>query len=344
MNKFFTLVALLIISNISIASSTVAESVELSSLGKLTLSYVNVTPSSVARGNQLIAVVAEKKGSALTLSTPANIQQISYLLSSGEKINEGQDFAVLKGAEIHHFIAEYKVNKTLLALTKKRFNKNKSLFNKNLIDESKWLTISKNYFETMLEFEHMDHFYEHISSINESEHSVTLKAPVGGVFIRADNNSKLSVGNIIASFIPNTALRLKLQLPASLINTISYVESNTCKLNIANKNQLAVGAFVEVWSETIKDGCQFLLGQKMMVYPFLKQQAYVLPKSAVFSLAGSDKVFIKIKQQLKSVDVSLLSSVGNNYLLSSQTDLNDTQVLTTSVSAVQGVLMGLGGE
>jgi len=339
MKKTLTLIALLFIS-----SSLIAENVQISELGKFKLEYTTATQTDVMRGSQLIATVAEQVGMAFVLNTPTNIQQIDYILNNGQLIKKGQSFAILRGPEVHHFISEFKVFKKLMNLTEKRFNRNKELFRKKLIDEEKWLTISKNYYETMLEFEHMHHFYDLIVSINESDDSIIIKAPLSGVFTIPNNQSHFSEGDTIASFVPEKSIKLKLQLPSNLVNNISYIESNSCKLNVTKKNRIASGAFVEVWTESLADKCKLLLGQQIMVYPFFKEHAFLVPKTAVFSLNGQDRIFIKTESVLKSIDISLLTSINKNYLLSSQIDLTNTQVLSSSVSAVQGILIGLGEE
>jgi len=339
MKKTLTLIVLIFITN-----SLIAENVQISELGKFKLEYTTATKTDVMRGSQLIATVAEQVGMAFVLSTPTNIQQIDYILNSGDLIKKGQPFAILRGPEVHHFISEFKVFQKLLELTEKRLNRNKKLFRKKLIDEEKWLTISKNYYETMLEFEHMHHFYDLIISINESDDSIIIKAPLAGVFTIPINQSHFSEGDVIASFVPEKSIKLKLQLPSNLVSNISYIESNLCKLNVTKKNRIASGAFVEVWTESLTDECPLLLGQQIMVYPFFEEHAFLVPKTAVFSINGKDKIFVKAKSELKPIDISLLTSIDKNYLLSSQVDLTNAQILSSSVSAVQGILMGLGEE
>ena len=339
MKKILTLII-----HLFIANSLIAENVQISELGKFKIEYATATQTDVIRGSQLIASVKEQVGMAFVLNTPTNIQQIDYILNNGDLIKKGQPFAILRGTEVHHFISEFKVFQKLLNLTEKRLNRNKELFRKKLIDEEKWLTISKNYYETMLEFEHMHHFYDLIVSINESDDSIIIKAPLSGVFTIPNNQSHFSEGDTIASFVPKKSIKLKIQLPSNLANNISYIESNSCKLNITKKSRIASGAFVEVWTESLTDECPLLLGQQIMVYPFFKEHAFLVPKSAVFSINGKDKIFIKSKNELKPIDISLLTSIDENYLLSSQIDLTNAQILSSSVSAVQGILMGLGEE
>lgn len=47
---------------------------------------------------------------------------------------------------------------------------------------------------------------------------------------------------------------------------------------------------------------------------------------------------------LESVPVSLLMPDGEDYAISAASELAGSEVLVTSVSAVQGILLGLGGK
>tara|TARA_R110000751_G_scaffold49002_1_gene109288 strand:+ start:8933 stop:9190 length:258 start_codon:yes stop_codon:yes gene_type:complete len=85
------------------------------------------------------------------------------------------------------------------------------------------------------------------------------------------------------------------------------------------------------------------------VTPFYTQIAYRVPKLAIFSWDADQYIFVKQDSMLVSLQVNLLSSDANYYIVQLQQSDNPLtegkiEVLVSSVSAVQGVLLGLGSE
>ena len=102
--------------------------------------------------------------------------------------------------------------------------------------------------------------------------------------------------------------------------------------------------FVEGWSAPLDDNCSYLPGQRLMMTPLYQFTGYRVPRSAVFQWEGVSTVLLRSGQQLKTVEVELLSSNSRYYAVASPDDISGGEILSTSVSAVQGVLMGLGSE
>jgi len=322
----------------------VAETVELSSLGKLRLSFKSVETVKSVSGKKLMAFVTNKVGESYVLSTPTNVQQIFYLVENGEPIKKGQIIATMKGPEVHHFVSEFQSYESLYQLTKQRLENSRSLFQKKIIDEDKWLEINKNYQATFLIYEHMRHFYELITAISEADESMQVRSPVDGIIVKPKNKVRFDEGDTIAKFVPSSAIQLELKLPVKKSKELFRLSTATCELAIASKSKVAEGAFTRVWSEPITEECGLVYGQQVIVVPHYNQKAYKIPKSAVFNHNGNDSILVKQGQGLNTVEVSLITSDGENYLVNSEKDLSQDSILMTSVSAVQGVLLGLGGE
>jgi hypothetical protein len=104
------------------------------------------------------------------------------------------------------------------------------------------------------------------------------------------------------------------------------------------------GFFVEVWSEPLKPQCGLIPGQLVMAVPLLRAASYRLPRKAVFQWQGASHVLLRDAQSVQAIPVTLLGSEGEDYVLRSKRSLAGREFLATSVSAVQGLLMGLGGE
>ncbi len=342
MNKYLqVLIALL---SLSISSSSVANSIAIDSLGDLKLVFAPVVQSQHVPANKLVAKVAVKNGEAFVMTSPTNIHQIQFLVSNGQRVEKRQPIAILRGPEVHHFITEFRAVKSLYQLSERRMKKNKKLFEKKLIEEEKWLSINKNYFANLLEYEHMLHFYELISEIDGKTDSITIVSPISGLIKRAEGEFRYSEGDDIATFVPLHKIRLKLQVSTNNVKQLSSVKFNTCQLKIESISQIAQAAFVSVWTEPVKPNCEVFLGQTLLATPLYQYDAYKISSKAIFRLDGKDQIFIQIDGQLKSVPVSLITREGEDYHFTSEVDLKSSRALVSSVSAVQGILLGLGGE
>jgi hypothetical protein len=107
---------------------------------------------------------------------------------------------------------------------------------------------------------------------------------------------------------------------------------------------IAADFFVRAWSEPLKENCRLLPGQQLIVKPRYRIRAYRLPRDAVFQWQGRSSVLLRQEEDIHIVGVELLSGDGADYAVTCPTDIAGGEVLVTSVSAVQGMLMGLGGE
>jgi len=320
-----------------------AQTISIDSLGKLTIEFQQMESVSHIPSKNIMGQVGYMPGHDFVLNTQARISRLSFLLDNGSEIKKGEDFAKISGPDVHHFMAELNAKKQLMLLAKTRLENSRQLFDKKLIDEDKWLQINQNYFSSQLEFEHLQHFAELING-EILDDTVTITAPASGFFIKASHSVNFEEGEALASFVSSNQVKIKMQLPSNQASQVDYIQLKNCQLKIANKSLVSQGAFVEVWSEPAKDNCQLLIGDIVSVQPFYKKSAYRVPKNAIFSLDGKDQILIKNNAQLEAVEVKLITSTRNDYLLSSSKNLINAQVLISSVSAAQGILLGLGGE
>jgi len=348
-NQLIRQIAFLVSLSVSVEAVN-AQEINLGSLGLLQLTFEKIKKITHIPSEKTLAKVEIKRGEAYILTTPTNVQQLSYLVNNGEKLIKGQPFAVLRGPEVHHFLSELNAIRSLFELSKQRLINSKKLFEKNLIEEGKWLEINQNYHSDSLEYEHMMHFYELITSIDEKTDSITIKSPISGVLSQTFSENRMleqvgiAEGDVIASIVPLKAMRINMHVPLKNAAKIEYLELSQCRLKVDSISNVSQGAFVELWSEAIGEECQLMLGQTQTATPFLKQTAFQISKKALFELEGKDYILIRSKQKLKSIEVFLLNSVADNYYFTTSVSLANVDVLTSSVSAIQGILLGLGGE
>jgi hypothetical protein len=322
--------------------------VDLATLGDLQLSTQVVQIEDHYPGTQLKATVEAMPGMAFTLKSPADIQQTEYLVSQGQTIEKKQPFAIIRGAEVFHFYTEYLIKKSLYGLAESQFNSHRILYAQKVIDEQRWIDITQAYYTAQLAYEEYEHFFEHVINVDEKQHGITLGAPIKGLFLKG-SELNITTGDKIAQFIPKDAIRLKLAVPSSKVDSLSYLTSSNCKLEIAQIESVSSGAYVTAWSTPLSDTCNWRIGEQVTATPFYTQRAYKIPKSAVFSWDAAQYVFVKQDTVLVSLQVNLLSSDADDYIAQipqAEGSLTEgrIEVLVSSVSAVQGVLLGLGSE
>lgn len=321
-----------------------AESVALKDLGMLNLEFTPVEQIERYSGRSLAARVTYRPGEAVSLVTPHRVQQIRYLVGPGDTVTSGQAIAVMNGPEIHHFLTEFEVTEQRLATTKKRFDSNRKLYQNRAIDEARWIEISESYYALQLEYEHMRHFRDLLSPDEKDEDSITLNSPSAGVLQYRQESPGIDAGEELALVLPAGTLRFSVSVPISQRKNLSALASGNCELKVASVSGVASDFFVQAWSEPLLEQCQFLPGERLLVTPRYSFEGYRVPRESVFQWDGEPTVLLRESGQLVTVAVTLLSSDGETYAVACPTEIAGGEILSSSVSAVQGVLMGLGGE
>lgn len=322
------------------------QNIQIQDLKDLKLLTQKVSSVSEYPGRPSLAQVQEVPGRAYAVRSPLSAQQLEFLHPSGTKLAAGQDFIALSGPEVHHYFSQYEIKKTLFELAAKQYQRNKPLFAQSAISQQLWLEINQAYFAAKLDYDEMQHFFELVARFDEESETLTLKSPIAGALYFDNGLRSVIEGTMIARIIPNDAIRVSVNIDNTSAAKIAYLSTpiNTCVLQIGGVEAVASGLTTKIWSTPLDPACAFVLGQRFSVTPYLHQQAYSIPRQAVFSMQGEQFVLVKSNQQLDVVQVSLTSSIHNNYVVTSATNLTNQEVLISSVSAVQGILLGLGGE
>lgn len=321
-----------------------AETVAIDKLRALTLEYQTIEAVELYPGQPVSAQVAAPGGEAFAVVAPARVQQINYRLPAGTAVARGEAFALLRGPELHHFLTEYEATAELLADASRRYESHRKLYEKKAIDESRWVEVSERYHTLRLEHEHMRHFHDLVIEEREQEDALVLGAPVAGIIDYAYSADGLRSGDTIASFIPRDAIRLVASIPHRQSADLAFLEAAGCRLAVSRVSGITSGFFVEAWSEPVADRCPLMPGQRLAATPLYRTSAFRLPRQAVLQREAGSHIFLREGNVLRAVPVELLAADGADYIVTATTPLGGRDALVTSVSAVQGVLLGLGGE
>lgn len=315
-------------------------------LGQLDINFQKVKKVTHYPGEYLPAKVSAIPGKTYSLLTPAAIQQVDFLFAQGERVSKGEAVFVIRGPAVQNLINEFDGKKTHYLLRKKRYKNNKILLNKQAIKESLWIDISREYYQAKLEYEHLRQFFTLVIHENETDQSLTLAAPINGM-ISYSNKSRFQSGEALAEFINPSSLALNLALPISYTDQLAYLQvedlrSKRCQVEINRIAGVAENVFFEAWSKPLPPNCALKLGQTVRVKPFFSASAYRIPRQAVFEWQNKNHIWVKSNNSLQAIAVQLISTEKDHYLLSATIELSERDVLTTSVSAAQGILLGLG--
>lgn len=318
--------------------------IELTQLGQLALDYRPAVRAEGYAGPSLAAEVTFRPGEAFVIVTPYRVQRLEYLLEPGADAVAGQPIARLHGAEVHHFRTEFEIRRQMLAEAEQRFDRNRSLYQDRAIEAGQWREVSEAYYAAKLEFEHLRHFNDLLVAGDPQEDSVTLTTPVSGIIDFRQNAPGVAAGEAVAIAIPRSALRLKAWFPVRQRGQLAGFRTAGCELEVALVGQVVRDFFVEVWSEPVDPDCGLLPGQRLMVTPSLKLPAYRVDGRSIFQLGGEPHLFLRREDRLVAIPVTIAGNSGPDYVVTAEQTLEGRDVLVTSVSAVQGILLGLGGE
>ncbi|KAA1193066.1 HlyD family secretion protein [Pseudohalioglobus sediminis] len=320
-----------------------ADTIPLGALGDLAVDFAKVVSTDTYPGRPLSARASFRQGEAVNLVTPYAVRQIRFQHPPGALVARGDIIARLAGPEIHHFMTEFTILQSRLASASRRYERNRELYERQAIDESTWLDISDSYYALRLEHEHMRHFYELLEPAGEDD-ALWLKSPASGLLQYRQPEPGLAAGQQLALIIPQDALRLRVSLPIDMGQQTQSLRIPGCTLAVESLSGIADDYFIEAWSAPLTSACQLLPGQRVMARPLLGVTGYLVPRSALIEWQGKSVVLMKAGTALETVLVQILGSVNSSYFVTSARDLSGREVLSTSASAVQGMLNGLGGE
>lgn len=326
--------------------------VSINSLGDLQVQYALVQESTHYADIPLTAKVSYALSEQYMLIAPFMPQQTAMLLPHGSPVKKGQAIAKLSGSEVHHFQEMLVSQQFVLTVNKERYVEGKILFEKGAISVHKWVEIAEQYHDNLIAFGHLKHFAELIQTDNNDKESVTLIAPSEGLLLYPQMVTKTTDEPVLAVIVPLSQVKLAIAAPINQATSIISVESPFCEsatLAIASQEHTADNFHVTLWSEPVSQQCQLQLGQTIRVTPNLARTTQVVPKNSVFSWQQTPHVMVKQGLQLVPTPVNIITSEpsdsgANSYFIEPMSILANSEILSSSVSAVQGMLAGMGGE
>lgn len=319
-------------------------------LGSLTLEFAAAVPATHVPGSAVWAEVTHRPGAAFRVHAPRRIQQADYLVEPGEIVSEGQEIVRLSGPEIYQWRTEFESVQTRFRLADERYRRNQPLYDSQAIAESTWLEIVTQWHALKLELEGMKRLAEIMRpDAGSGSTALILLAPFAARVNYDVAEAAPDQDQVIAAFSPMDAMRLKVRVPAEDRSALDALKINGCRIEISMIGERLSGFLVDAWSEPLEGRCDLLPGQTLSVIPLYRVEADGLevvrvPGSALLTWDQRNYLLRRDGENLILQAVSLLTRDEAGYLMLGPEGLVGAEVLISSVSAVQGILMGLGGE
>jgi membrane fusion protein, heavy metal efflux system len=327
-----------------------APSVPLAALGDLQLAFAPLQEVTEVPGPPVWAEVGHRPGASFTLYAPRRVQQLEYLVENGQAVAANAPIAVMRGPEIHHWQVEFELLGEQYTLARERYQRNLPLYQSKSLAEDRWLEILGRWQDLQLEYEHMRHFSELLSAAPDGEEdSLLLHAPVAGYISYGERGAAPMEGEAIASFLARDALRVRALVPAAGRQQLTGLSVMGERLGVHSAGSRVEGFMVEVWSAPLSPDSPRLPGESVSAIPLYRPdpgagRIYRVPAAALLEYAQGSYLLLRDGDRLQLQAVEPLTAVDGDYLLQADAELAGGEVLVTSVSAVQGILLGLGGE
>lgn len=317
-------------------------SVAIDMLGQLDLHYVDVQQVGTVEKSVSTGSVSALPGAALQIIAPMSPQQIDYVVVDGESVTQGQRIAMLSGSEVHHFRDNLKAKEALRTLAKARFDANKPLSESRAISQAAWFDIAQQFYDADLAWEHLNHFAEMFEPLKHDDKGYLLAAEAG-VF-RLPQATNTTESTLLGSILHTDSIRLTTHMSTAVAQQATTLATNKCEVSIDNVEQVSHRLLVRVWSSPLPETCGLQLGELAEVSVHLDLAALKISAESVFYINGQSAVFKLSGDTLDVVPVEIVGeSEGGALLLQAHPLLVGRKVLSSSVSAVQGILLGLGG-
>jgi hypothetical protein len=327
-----------------IATKGLAQQVPASALSSLALEFATARAASERPGSPQQLRLTALPGDRLALQLPFVPNRIEPLVADGAQVSAGEAVARISGPELALWLLEARTVATRFADAERRYERNRALYEQQALDAGTWLSIAEQYRQLRVEEHHVRHALEWMDLGDDGGgESALLRAPQAGLLMFAEPGQG-GAETPLLSIIDPASLRLTGWVSVDADADPVGVSAGDCNLAVSQVEARVAGFSRRVWSEAIGDCIAARPGLRVggrLRYAFA---GYVVPRAAVFRYEGQTRVAIRDGGGLLAVAVTIAGEDSDNYYIEASHRLDGREVLSRSTSALQGVLMGLGGE
>jgi hypothetical protein len=340
-----TFAAGLVLGTALVAPAQAQQTVAMADLGSFSAEFAAATAVSERPGETLVVTVDALPGDRLQLHLPFEPNRLQPLVANGSRVQAGDPVARVSGPALGQWLLEFELLQARYAEAQRRYLRNQSLYDQGALSADTWFAISETYRDLRLEVHHAEHVMEVLEVEGQREPAqALLHAPISGLLLFAENEGGVADHPLIAELIAAESLRLGAWIRAGGSDRALRLTSGDCGLAVIQEAQQISGFRRRVWSEPLGD-CMAprpgLLGEGRVYYAF---DGFRVPRSALLRHAGQTLLAVRRGAQLALVPTQIHGEDESNYYVTANAALDGVQVLVRSNSALQGLLMGLGGS
>ena len=325
-------------------SAQAAERIEREQLRDQDHAFAPVEVATERPGRPQLMRVDTLPDDTLQLRLPFRPNRLERLVPDGGSVTAGQALARISGPELVAWLLEARAVEARFDDAAARYRANRPLYEQQALSADLWQRIADRYFALQLEQHHVEHVYEWLQLVEGPEPEALLVAPRGGrvLFMPLP---EVADGEIpLVRLLDTASLRLVARLPGAQAGSVVALRSGACDLAIDGREGRITGLSSRVWSAPLAGCLAATPGLPVDGYPVYAFDGYRVPRSAVIRHAGRTLLALDGDGDLALQEVRIAGEDDTHYYLRATASLAGGRVLVRSVSAVQGILLGLGGD
>lgn len=321
-----------------------AELIAREQLRDLDLAFAPVEVADERPGRPQLMRVDTLPDDTLQLRLPFRPNRLERLVPDGGSVTAGQALARISGPELVAWLLEARAIEARFADAAARYRANRPLYQQQALSADLWQRIADRYYALQLEQHHVEHVLEWLQPTQDPEPEALLVAPRGGRVLFSPL-PEVADGEIpLLRLLDTGSLRLVARLPGAQAETVLALRSGACDLPIDGREGRVTGLSRRVWSQPLAGCLEATPGLPVDGYPVYALDGYRVPRPAIIRHGGRTLLALDRDGDLALQEVSLDGEDDMHFYLRSTVPLAGRRVLVRSVSAVQGILLGLGGE
>lgn len=340
-------VVLAVVALVAMGSAGAQERVAKADLGGLALDFAPTQAVAERPGPSLLLQVAPYPGDVFELRLPFHPNRIEPLVAQGQALAVGDAVARLRGPELGIWLAGARATQRRFDDVRRRYEDNRPLFEQGALSAAKWSEIASEYLVLDAETRHIEHVLEVLRPSAGSDSEAMLVTPVAGRVDFTLQAAPASGDRVVATILADEALRLVGRVALAEGDGVLAIEAGDCRVAVAHVEQRAERLYRQIWSEPLLTCPALAPGALLSGHLVHAFDGYRIPRAAVFRVAGRAGVAVDAGDSLRFVPVVIVSEDRDAFFVSvddATATLAGRDVLVRSVSAVQGLLLGIGAE
>ncbi len=323
------------------------ERVAKADLGGLALDFAPALAVTERPGPPLLLQVTPYPGDVFELRLPFHPNRVERLVAQGQALAVGDAVVRLRGPELGIWLAGARATQRRFADVRRRYDDNRPLFEQGALSAAKWSEIASEYLALDAQVRHIEHVLEVLIPSADSDSEALLETPVAGRIDFGRQAPPAPGELVVATILADDALRLVGRVALDEADEVLAIQAGACRVAVAHVELQAERLYRQIWSEPLIACPGLAPGALLSGHLVHAFDGYRVPRAAVFRVGGRAGVVVDAGDSLRFVPLVIASEDRDAFFVRADgpTDaLAGNGVLVRSVSAVQGLLLGIGVE